>query len=161
MRKAFKNFVESFKKDEKGMTLVELLAVIVILAIVGAIAFVAIGNVIDNSKKDAQLSNAEQAFSAAKLYEATNGELGEDDELVSGEDGNLVDYLEAVFDPWEKDDLLKLTITRPASGELHVQIANSEECSFTATEETLRSQGRELCTTGGIETGGDEGEGAA
>lgn len=35
-------------KNEKGLTLVELLAVIVILAIVAAIAIPAISNVIDN-----------------------------------------------------------------------------------------------------------------
>ena len=45
MRKMMKRF-----KNEKGLTLVELLAVIVILAIVGAIAFVMIGNVMENAK---------------------------------------------------------------------------------------------------------------
>ena len=37
-------------KNEKGLTLIELLAVIVILAIVAAIAVPAIGNIIENSR---------------------------------------------------------------------------------------------------------------
>ncbi|WP_070327703.1 prepilin-type N-terminal cleavage/methylation domain-containing protein [Exiguobacterium aurantiacum] len=59
-------------KDERGLTLVELLVVVVILGIIAAIAVVAIGGIIENSRKDAMVSDAKQMVSAAKLYTASN-----------------------------------------------------------------------------------------
>ena len=54
-------------KNEKGLTLIELLAVIVILAIVAAIAVPAIGNIINNSKDRAVLAEASNILSGAKI----------------------------------------------------------------------------------------------
>jgi type IV pilus assembly protein PilA len=54
-------------KNERGLTLIELLAVIVILGIIAAIAIPTIGNIIDNSKEDAHIANAEQIINAARL----------------------------------------------------------------------------------------------
>lgn len=59
-------------RDERGLTLVELLVVVVILGIIAAISVVAIGGLIENSRKDAQVSNAKQLISSAKLYLAQN-----------------------------------------------------------------------------------------
>lgn len=59
-------------KDERGLTLVELLVVVVILGIIAAIAVVAIGGIIENSKKDAMVADARQMVNAAKLYVASN-----------------------------------------------------------------------------------------
>lgn len=63
-------------KNEKGMTLIELLAVIVILAIVAAIAIPAIGNIIQNSRYNAAKADALSIINAASLYYADvpNGE---------------------------------------------------------------------------------------
>ncbi|AOM82354.1 pilus assembly FimT family protein [Salisediminibacterium beveridgei] len=59
--------MKKFLKNQKGLTLVELLAVIVILGIIAAIAVPAIANIIDNSRKDAQIANAEAMYDAARL----------------------------------------------------------------------------------------------
>lgn len=61
-----KKFMKIFK-NQKGLTLIELLAVIVILAIVAAIAVPAIGGVIASSKEKAILADASTILSGAKL----------------------------------------------------------------------------------------------
>ena len=64
MRKLIQNKL----KDQKGLTLIELLAVIVILAIIAAIAIPAIGNIINNSRVGAIKSDAQNALAAADLF---------------------------------------------------------------------------------------------
>ncbi|MFC4356008.1 type II secretion system protein [Chryseomicrobium palamuruense] len=53
--------------NQKGLTLIELLAVIVILAIVAAIAVPAIGNLISESRDKAILAEASNILSGAKI----------------------------------------------------------------------------------------------
>lgn len=55
-------------KNEKGLTLIELLAVIVILAVIAAIAIPSIGNIIENSKYNAVKADALNVLSAANMY---------------------------------------------------------------------------------------------
>ena len=68
-------------KNQRGLTLVELLAVVVILAIIAAIAAVAIGNVINNSKDKAILSDAVMVLEGAKLANLDGACTAADDEI--------------------------------------------------------------------------------
>ena len=84
-------------KNEKGLTLVELLAVIVILAIVAAIAVPAIGNVIENSRYKAAKADAITVLNAANIYfteKQTEGANGKAVETVTIEQLNTAGYLE-------------------------------------------------------------------
>jgi type IV pilus assembly protein PilA len=65
--KGGEHMFKRFMRKEKGFTLVELLAVIVILGIILAIAIPAIGNVIDNSKTEAIDANEKLIENAARL----------------------------------------------------------------------------------------------
>lgn len=67
-------------KNEKGLTLIELLAVIVILGIIAAIAIPSIGSIIQKSKEDAVKADAITILNAAKNYVAANG-APEDDTI--------------------------------------------------------------------------------
>lgn len=75
-------------KNQKGMTLVELLAVLVILGIIAAIAIPMIGNVIQDSKERAILADAQSILSAAKIAQA-NG-------VKDFNQDNIKEYVEGV-----------------------------------------------------------------
>lgn len=78
--------------NQRGLTLVELLAVIVILGIISAIAVPSIGNIIEKSKDNAAVSDALQIINAAKLAHAA------DHDGSSWNQTALDDYLSNVSD---------------------------------------------------------------
>lgn len=106
--------MKRFLKNERGLTLIELLAVIVILGIISAIAIPAIGGLIDNSKKDAHVSNAQQMINAAKIAVTADKDLippsGQTTQITLGDLENN-GYLETLKDP----DGDKTTYNRTAS----------------------------------------------
>ncbi|PXW90032.1 type IV pilus assembly protein PilA [Streptohalobacillus salinus] len=67
------NKLRKMLKNEKGFTLVELLAVIVILGIIVAIAIPAIGNIIDTAEDDATAAEEQLVVDAARLYDIQEG----------------------------------------------------------------------------------------
>ncbi|SEQ49298.1 prepilin-type N-terminal cleavage/methylation domain-containing protein [Piscibacillus halophilus] len=80
-------------KKEKGVTLVELLAVIIILGIIALIAVPAIAGVIEDSKYNSLKSSAINAIEAADLYKVTQDELP--DSI-----GDLADYYDSKGVTW-------------------------------------------------------------
>lgn len=76
-------------KNKKGFTLVELLAVIVILALIMGIAIVSIGNVVQDSQKDVMYENAQSVINAVRTTFAINfvdpdGSYGFDSTILGG-----------------------------------------------------------------------------
>ncbi len=123
-------------KNERGLTLVELLAVIVILGIIATIAFVMIGNVMDNAKKDAHIANAQQMIASAKLYEASGGNLDSGDSVTykTLHDDGLI---EKITDPWTKDIIEPNEDDKVEKKDGGYKVTLSGESSITATEEDL------------------------
>ncbi|MBP1044803.1 prepilin-type N-terminal cleavage/methylation domain-containing protein [Enterococcus sp. BWM-S5] len=86
-------------KDERGMTLIELLATVVILAIISGIGLVAIGNVIQNSREDAAIADVQQAMNAAKLYQSSpSSAIGATFKLTDVIDDKFMESASANFD---------------------------------------------------------------
>ena len=87
------NMLKKRIKNEKGLSLVELLAVIVILGIVAAIAVPSIGNIVNTSRDKGQISDALNIIAGAKLAHLETG-CG-DTECKKGDgNGNLEDFVD-------------------------------------------------------------------
>lgn len=143
----FQNLKKKFKKNEDGLTLVELLAVVVILAIVSAIAFVIIGNVIANSKKDAHIANAQQIISSVKLAEAS-GDVGEKKEngIITVDVFNDINTIAAPKNPFTKEDYTGATVTKSAEGSYSITMdptGTANDCAISETTESDLQGGRD------------------
>ncbi|GEK29794.1 hypothetical protein KZO01_01030 [Kurthia zopfii] len=103
-----RNLLNKKLNNEKGMTLIELLAVIVILAIIALIAIPAIGNIISNSKSKAILADATTIISGAKTAIA-DGSCTESGKTTTCTGENLKDFVEISGTPLDdtKDTVVK------------------------------------------------------
>lgn len=114
-----KKFLKKKLGNEKGMTLIELLAVIVILAIIAAIAIPAIGNIIENSRNGAVKADFQQAIAAANLYVTEEGKLPT---TAGGHLADLNPYIE------DAGSLKSVVITRDAVSD-SLEITGTAELS--------------------------------
>lgn len=95
-------------RNQKGLTLIELLAVVVILGIIAAIAVPSIGNIIENSKRDAAIANAQMVQNAVRLYVAAGGPMEDTNGTLSSNKlssaytgtGGVNEYVEDLTNPW-------------------------------------------------------------
>lgn len=79
-----KKLVRKALTNQKGLTLIELLAVVVILGIIAAIAVPMIGNIISDSRDKAFASEALNVISSAKVAQASGeGSSFADNEALS------------------------------------------------------------------------------
>ena len=111
-------------KNEKGLTLIELLAVIVILAIIAAIAIPAIGNIIDNSRVNAAKSDAVNILNAANMYFADEGAATR--EATKQELANYVDN----WGTFQGDNNVKVTKGSPNTLSGVATLSNGETITF-------------------------------
>ena len=86
-------------RNKKGFTLVELLAVIVVLAIVMGIAAVSLTNVMDTTRKNAYVATAQQFINGTKDYVKVNDlSLGDNSDIpqCSSNENSTKIYLEKI-----------------------------------------------------------------
>mgnify|MGYP001406833959 CR=1 FL=1 len=127
-------------KKQEGFTLVELLAVIVILAIIAAIAVPSIGHLINKSKDNAKVAEAIQIISAAKTYVAAeNGQLNfNENNRATIKEADLAPYIDNLDN---KD--WKVIVTKDADNKYTYKINNHPAAGIvksgatTATEDQL------------------------
>lgn len=122
-----KKLMKKYLKNQRGLTLIELLAVIVILGIIAAIAVPSIGGIIEKQRVKASKANAIMILDAARLYYLDNpsatsmaDKTAVTNALVTG------NYLEALPKDPAGTDYSAVSITKNATtGELSITLDSS------------------------------------
>ncbi|MBL1226196.1 type II secretion system protein [Enterococcus sp. BWR-S5] len=127
-------------KDERGMTLVELLATVVILAIIAGIGIVAIGNVIQNSREDAAVSEIQQAMNAANLYQLDPTVTGTTFQLDAVQSAG---YLQQVGN-W--NDLTSVIFTVAPDGSISIDVPAGQLSAGNLTSEAFTGDADAVAT---------------
>ncbi|MFE8703442.1 type II secretion system protein [Cytobacillus sp. FJAT-54145] len=94
-------------KNERGLTLIELLAVVVILGIIAAIAVPSIGGIIKKTENDATVAEGIQIINAAKLYVTSNAPTADSTDLTKDQLAGFLDNI--------KSDGYTVTVTKNAT----------------------------------------------
>jgi prepilin-type N-terminal cleavage/methylation domain len=124
-------------KKEKGMTLIELLAVIIIIAIILAIAIPIIANVIGQSRDRADVSEALNIISAAKLKYAQEKSTGNQSYQITSTTNNLDGYIDLKVNTNTTITVSVNNNTWSISGHPAVRIVGGDNAT-SATEGELR-----------------------
>jgi type IV pilus assembly protein PilA len=132
-------------RNKKGVTLVELLAVVVILGIIAAIAVPTIGGLISNQQEKADKATLTNIVSAAKNY-AT----GEDDTVFTIAEMETAAYIDL------GSNLIGMTTDTDDSASIYVEIDGNTVTFYDddpATGDVLASifvNGTEIALTAGV-----------
>ena len=98
------------KMNKKGFTLVELLAVVVVLAIVAAIAMRSITGIIKNNRIDSYIASVNSAIEGAQLSCVQDGNVKNIAQTVEGTGVTVAPTS-------DNDDVNEFTVTATATGE--------------------------------------------
>lgn len=134
------------KDKMKGFTLVELLAVIIILAIVALVTTPAILNVINNSRMEGAKDKAWGTIDAVKLAFTQSQTLDND---VTLDSDVTVDFSKAVSEQKVGTRAITMSGERPTSGTVTIDVDTGE---INCTDLKFTKNGKYKCSsTGGTE----------